>query len=125
MKYQKYTFKPIFFALLISFFSSCNNEIKFDKVKWDEKPDLVFTPPYRKKMLKDLTTNHKLVGLKYLEIIRLLGAPNFQDSATASFGYDIIINYDSDVDPIYTKTLNFTISKDSVIISFKVNEWKK
>jgi hypothetical protein len=94
-------------------------------VKWDEKPDLVFTPPYRKKMLKDLTTNHKLVGLKYLEIIRLLGAPNFQDSATASFGYDIIINYDSDVDPIYTKTLNFTISKDSVIISFKVNEWKK
>ena len=125
MKYQKYIFKPIFFALLISLFSTCNNEIKFDKVKWDEQPDLVFTPPYRKKMLKDLTTNHKLVGLKYLEIISLLGAPNFQDSATASFGYDIIINYGSDVDPIYTKTLNFTISKDSVIISFKVNEWKK
>lgn len=125
MQYKKYILKTILFAVLISLFSSCNNEIKFDKVKWDEQPDLAFTPPYRKKMLKDLTTNHKLVGLKYSEIISLLGAPNFHDSAAASFGYDIIINYGSDIDPIYTKTLDFTFSKDSTITSFKVDEWKK
>jgi hypothetical protein len=94
-------------------------------VKWDEQPDLAFTPPYREKMLKDLTTNHKLVGLKYSEIINLLGAPNFHDGASASFGYDIIIDYGSDIDPVYTKTLDFTFSEDSVITSFKVNEWKK
>lgn len=110
---------------MISLFSSCNNEIKFDKVKWDEQPDLAFTPPYRNKMLKDLTTNYKLEGLKYSEIISLLGAPNFHDIASASFGYDIVVEYGLDIDPIYSKTLDFTLSKDSVIASFKVNEWKK
>ena len=95
----------------------------FDKVKWDEQPDLAFTPPYRKKMLKDLTTNYKLVGVKYSEIISLLGAPNFRDSI--SFSYDIIIDYGSDIDPIYTKRLDFNFSKDSIIISCEVSEWKK
>ena len=113
----------IHFAALVFLLSSCNNEIKFDKVKWDDQPDLAFTPPYRKKMLKDLTANYKLVGLKYSEIISLLGAPNFHDSL--SFGYDIIIDYSSDIDPVYTKTLDFTFSKDSIITSFKINEWKK
>jgi hypothetical protein len=113
----------IFIALVL--FASCNNEMKFDKAKWDEQPNLDFTPPYRKKMLKDLTTHYKLTGLKYSEIINLLGAPNFQDNTSASFGYDIIIDYGSDIDPVYTQTLDFTFSKDSIITSYKVNEWKK
>lgn len=122
-RYKKYIFRTIFFGALSFLLSSCNNEIKFDKMKWDEQPDLAFTPPHRKKMLKDLTTNHKLVGLKYSEIVSLLGVPNFHDSI--SFGYDIIIDYGSDIDPIYTKTLDFAFSKDSTITSFKVDEWKK
>jgi hypothetical protein len=112
-------------VIIISFFVSCDNEMKFDKEKWDDQPNLGFTPPYRKKMLKDLTSNHKLVGLKYSEIISLLGAPNFHDSASASFGYDIVIDYGSDIDPVYTKTLEFIFSKDSTITSFKIDEWKK
>ena len=108
---------------LVSLLNSCNNEIKFDQAKWREYPDLGFTPPYRKKMLTDLITNYKLKGAKYSEIISLLGAPNFQDST--SFGYDIITRYGSDIDPVYTKAIDFTFSKDSIITSFNVEEWDK
>ena len=74
-------------------------------------------------MLKDLTTEHKLVGLKYSQLIELLGEPNFNDSS--SLAYKIIEDYGHDIDPVYTKNLDFTFLKDSTITSFKVYEWKK
>lgn len=111
------------FALFAFLFSSCNSEIKFDKAKWDEYPDLAFSPPYRNKMLADLTTHHKLTGLHYSELIDLLGKPNFKDSSF--IGYTILVDYGSDIDPVYTKKLDFNFSKDSVITSFRIGEWKK
>ena len=124
-KYKTHLYCLIFLVVVISFFISCNEEMKFVKEKWEEQPNIGFTPPYREMMLKDLTAHHKLVGLKYSQIISLLGAPNFHDNASTSFGYDIIIDYGSDIDPVYTKTLDFNLSKDSIIISYKVKEWKK
>ncbi len=120
---MKYCSKIILFVLLTFLLSSCTNEIKFDKTKWDKQPDLGFTPPYRNKMLPDLTKNYKLVGLKYSQLIEILGKPNFVDKN--SLGYAIIIDYGHDIDPIYTKNLYFTISKDSLITSLQVEEWKK
>jgi hypothetical protein len=96
-------------------------QIKFDKGKWLTKDDMEF--PYRNKMLKDLTTHYKLVGLKYNEIINLFGEPNYHDSN--SVVYQVIEDYGSDIDPIYTKNLNFKFNKDSIITAFKIEEWKK
>lgn len=104
-------------------FFGCNHQIKFDKVKWQQHEDAGQPSLYRKDMLKDLITNYKLTGIKYSGVIELLGEPNFNDSS--SFGYDIIVHYGHDIDPVYTKTLDFTFSKDSIITSFKVEEWKK
>ncbi|KAA5536546.1 hypothetical protein F0919_02440 [Taibaiella lutea] len=106
----------------IAFFS-CENQMKFDKVAWNKSDDPAFLPPARKRMLKDLLTNHKLMGLKYSQLINTLGEPNYIDDSL--LGYGIIEDYGSDIDPVYTKTLQFTISKDSIITSFKVSEWKK
>jgi hypothetical protein len=78
---------------------------------------------YRPKMLTDLTTNYKLKGLKYSELIELLGIPDSKDSSSLS--YKIIVDYGHDIDPVYTKDLDFTFSKDSIITAVKVNEWKK
>lgn len=116
----------IIIVFLIIFFCSCNsgdNELKFDKVKWNQQDDPAFTPPYRKKMIKDLTTNHKLQGISYKELVGLLGIPDFKDSN--SLFYKIIEDYGRDIDPIYTKDLIFTFSKDSIITSYKIAEWKK
>jgi hypothetical protein len=109
----------------IPFFLSCNGDspMKFDKTKWREKIDPAFPSPYRKRMLKDLLTNQKLVGLKYTQLTDLLGEPNFNDSSSLS--YKIIVDYGYDIDPVYTKDLDFTFSKDSIITAIKVNEWKK
>jgi len=112
----------LFLIALIGLFS-CKDfkQIKFDKSKWRTRDDMEF--PYRNKMLKDLTTNYKLVGLKHSEIIELLGDPNFSDSS--SFAYQVIEDYGSDIDPVYTKNLDFEFSKDSIITAFKIEEWKK
>lgn len=123
--------RKINFALLILQFTavvflfSCNNneQIKFDKNKWDQQTDPLFPSSYRPKMLTDLTTSHKLVGLKYSQLMELLGTPDFTDSSSLS--YKIEVDYKHDIDPVYTKDLDFTFSKDSIITSFKVNEWRK
>ena len=67
----------------------------------------------RQKMLTDLTTNYKLTGLKYSQLIDLLGIPDSKDSSSLS--YKIIVDYGNDIDPVYAKNLDFTFSKDSVI----------
>lgn len=114
--------KRILLIALIGLFS-CKDfgQIKFDKSKWTAKDDMEFT--YRNKMLKDLTTNYKLVGLNHSEIINLLGEPNYSDSI--SLAYQIIEDYGSDIDPVYTKNLDFEFDKDSIITTFKIVEWKK
>lgn len=124
--------RNINFALLILqfvavvFLLSCNDnkkQIKFDKNKWNEQTDPLFPSQYRPNMLADLTTNYKLVGLNYSQLIEFLGIPDAKDSSSLS--YKIVVDYEKDIDPVYTKDLDFSFSKDSIITSFKVNEWKK
>ncbi|MGE5518902.1 MAG: hypothetical protein ACM3VS_03165 [Candidatus Dadabacteria bacterium] len=116
MKVLKYSL--IAFTIILI---SCNQQSKFDKTKWATGGNMEF--PYRTSMLKDLTMNYKLVGLKYSELIVLLGQPQYHDG-TLSIGYEIDTHYDV-IDPVYNKKLVFTFNKDSVITSYKVNEWKK
>jgi len=97
--------------------------MKFDKKIWDQASEDGIPPPCRDKMLKDLTSNKKLVGLTYNELIQLLGTPDFKDSTTVSYG--IIIDYKRDIDPVYIKNLCFYLSGDSVATSFKTEEWEK
>lgn len=110
----------------VSFLLSCNYQnkiIKFDKNKWNEQTDPLFPSRYRANMLADLITNYNLVGLNYTQLIEFLGIPDTKDSG--SLTYKIVVDYNRGIDPIYTKDLDFYFSKDSVITSFKVNEWKK
>lgn len=125
MKQLQFFYIAILFIGL-SFLLACNNEnrqMKFDKNKWNEQADPLFPSSYRSKMITDLVTNYKLKGLKYFELTELLGVPDFKDSSSLS--YKIEVDYKHDIDPVYTKDLDFTFSKDSIITSFKVNEWKK
>ncbi|WP_118976528.1 hypothetical protein [Taibaiella koreensis] len=74
-------------------------------------------------MLDDLMKNHKLIGLKYNQLIDSLGEPNYLEDSIIS--YRITEDYGSDIDPVYVKTLQFSISRDSIVTSFKIKEWKK
>jgi hypothetical protein len=103
-------------------FTSCNNQIKFDKIAWNKKDD--FLPcPCRKQMIEDLTKNYKLIGIKSDTLKDILGEPDGEDSI--SLFYDLIVNYGIDIDPVYTKTLIFYFNKDSIINKFELHEWEK
>ena len=124
MKSRKIYFFLLQFGLLVLILFSCNKkEIKIDKSKWNEQTDPLFPSTYRLKMLNDLTSNYKLLGLKYSQLIGLLGVPDNQDKSTLS--YNIVVDYGHEIDPVYVKELDFIFSKDSVIKSFNVHEYKK
>lgn len=123
---QKVIFPAIILLVGCQIFISCNDgyrQVKFEKIKWSEQLDPLFPSGYRLKMLEDLTKNYKLKGLKYSELIELLGIPDAKDSISLS--YKIVVDYQKEIDPVYTKDLEFAFSKDSIITSFKINEWKK
>ena len=83
--------------------------------------------PNREKMVHDLLINYSLLGHSYSSIIDLLGKPSEVDSNVIyynikeDFGYRIFGN----IDPVSSKTLSFTMNSDSVIINYKLIEWKK
>lgn len=119
--YKKYKLFRSLFILLLFIQVSCSNQ-KFDKNAWCEREDSVFPPSLRPYMLDDLITNNKLVGLTYNELIARLGMPDNKDTNIVS--YAIVVEYGTDIDPVYTKDLEFTISKDSLIMSLRIRESK-
>ena len=77
----------------------------------------------RESILEDLTTNYKLVGMTYKDVIRLLGKPD--DTYPLKTSYDIINNeaeYNPKNKPLYRKNLEFYFNKDSVVTRFNVYE---
>ncbi len=108
---------------IISIFSSCQQEEKFDKAKWGFTGD-VFDFPNRKYMLNDLLRNYHLQGKKYTEIINLLGKPQWDIDSTYEIVYRIDIDWGT-VDPAYFKNLRFQFSRDSVVQKFETYEWRK
>ena len=108
--------------ILLSF--ACNN-IKFEKTGWIYKGD-VGMYPYRDKMLKDLTENNKLKGLTYRELITKIGPDeNYKSGFDSSIFYNIVTDYSWDIDPVYSKSLVFKFNNDSVVVDYKIEEWKK
>ena len=116
--------KHIIFLSLALTLLSCQRQQKFDKAKWAEVADLM-TFPNRKYMIDDLIKNYQLKGRKYNEIVKLLNEPQSKLDSTLQIFYDINVDYGWDIDPVYSKTLNISFNKDTVVKSFQVIEWKK
>lgn len=122
MKNIKLTFILLCFSL-VSF--SCKRDIRFEKSGWNQKGDLN-SYPNRERMLNDLMENYKIKGLKYSELVNLLGEPEIETtSKSISANYNIVTDYGSDIDPVYVKTLVISLNIDSVAQSCTVLNWKK
>ena len=113
------------FSILCIILISCESETKFDKFGWSKKSDLN-SFPNREKMLNDLMKNYKIKGLKYSEIIDLLGEPEIRTTSDSfSAVYNIETEYGNDIDPIYVKELEISLNKDSVAQNCIITNWKK
>jgi hypothetical protein len=104
--------------------TACTNKQKFDKSKWEFSDELGFYPN-RDEMLNDLTQNEKLKGLTYRQLIDKIGEPekNIVEESNSIY-YSIVTNYGHDIDPVYSKTLEFRFNKDSVVVDFRIIETK-
>jgi hypothetical protein len=111
------------FLLISIILLSCQSQERFDKVKWQMRDDPAFPPRSRKAMLQDLTSNYKLEGMSSSQIVELLGEPDNKDDS--SITYKIEEKYGSDIDPVYTKTLEIKLGKNETAQAINVREWKK
>ena len=76
-----------------------------------------------------MLTAQKLNQLKkartLTQLRELLGKPDYVPAnAETKIGYNVYVDYDSDIDPVETKTLQFEI-KDSIIFNFELEHWKQ
>lgn len=115
----------IVIILIISIFNSCvdKNE-KFDKIKWNKREDGFYLN--RESMVEDLAKNYLKKGTKYIRIISLLGKPqNLNEEEENTISYELMTDFGWDIDPVEVKTLKIRISKDSTLVNWKIEHWKK
>ena len=111
------------FIFLLALLTSCSQQMKFDKDKWNGRDDMFYA--YREKMVADLMENHLSKGMTYKEVINLLGNPeNYQNDPSNTIGYEIMVDYGWNIDPQKGKTLYIEFKNDSLVKDFKLDEWK-
>lgn len=100
---------------------ACGQHQPFVKTDWDHREDFAY--PLREAMIEDLLTKHKLVGSDIAHVRALLGKPDYQEKGMV--GYQLKVDFGSDIDPVYTKSLLLSITADSLVTAQEVREWRK
>ena len=81
--------------------------------------------PQRERMLRDIINKHQLKGLKYKQMIELLGEPeNYTDEEVNTETYNIVVDYGRDIDPVYIKHLEVKFNSDSIVTDVYIKEIK-
>ena len=121
MERRRVKFYSIF---LISVLASCGNQqMEFDKKKWNERDDIFYV--YREKMATDLMKNHLKIGMTMNDVLNHLGnSENHQNNSPNTIGYEIMVDYGWNIDPQNGKTLFIEFTNDSVVKNFRLDEWK-
>jgi len=114
----------LIYILVIFILASCNNQqIKFDKEKWNERNDMFYAN--REKMVIDLMENHLKKGMTYKEVMNLLGtSESYQNDPPNTIVYEIMVDYGWNIDPQKGKTLYIEFTNDSIVKEIKLDEWK-
>ena len=106
------------------FFASCGVEVKkFDKTTWNDMDDFMYAN--RESMISDLMKSHLRKGMTFKEVVELLGNPeNYANIKSNTIGYEIMVDYGLNIDPIEGKTLFIELTNDSIVKDFKLEKWK-
>nr|WP_320039118.1 hypothetical protein [uncultured Bacteroides sp.] len=110
--------------ILLLTLTSCEaKDQKFNSQTWKE----AYIDSYSKRelLVNDFIKNHMYRGMSFHEIIKLLGEPEIVErNENFNIGYILNTSYDQ-IDPIKGKDLIINLSKDSIVLDYKVTEWKK
>jgi len=102
---------------IITFFLSCKQSKPFNEQGWATKDDIGGYPE-REAMVDDLVSNH-LKGAHCNKVIAMLGRPDELQGAVLC--YNIITDYGTDIDPVYTRNLEVYF-KDSIVNAIHIVE---
>ncbi|MEO5775708.1 MAG: hypothetical protein ABIQ27_02315 [Flavobacterium sp.] len=103
----------------------CVTKLKFDKSLWlkNQQKDCYRD---REKMLYDLLDNYKIKGLKYPEIVKLLGNAEIESTShSKSIKYIVSTENDSTIEQNYYKELIIFLDRDSIAESVMVAKSNK
>ena len=98
----------------------CVTKMKFDKSLWlkNQKRDCYRD---REKMLYNFLDTHKIKGLKYSEIVKLLGTTEIvSTSHSTHLRYIVTTKKDSTIEKKYSTELLISLDKDSIVQSYMV-----
>lgn len=109
----------IILTLLVFGLSSCKKKMPFTRDGWNDGDGLDF--PNRYMMVEDLMATHKLKGMTYKQVVRLLHSPQRHSHTDKSFYYDITLEMKG-IDTAYFKGLLFKLNDDSVVTDVRVFE---
>jgi len=104
---------------------SCGkHQMEFDKSKWNKSFDGVYE--YRERMVNDLMENHIVEGMSYAQLVDLMGQPeNYGNVKPNTIGYEIMVDYGWNIDPVEGKTLFLELSQDSMVVDYKLDHWNR
>ncbi|MHA7944885.1 hypothetical protein ACJOV8_017540 [Formosa sp. 3Alg 14/1] len=110
----------ICFCLLVA----CRpKQMKFEQSKWNKSVDGFYD--YRENMVNDLIENHLQKGMSYKNVIDLLGEPgNYMDIEPNEIVYEIMVDYEWNIDPMEGKDLYIKFGKDSTLINTRLEHWE-
>ena len=98
----------------------CVTKLKFDKSLWlkNQQKDCYRD---REKMLYDFLDTHKIKGLKYSEIVKLLGTTEIVSTSHSTYlKYIVTTKKDSTIEKKYSTELLISLDKDSIAESYMV-----
>lgn len=113
--------------LFVSFLiiSGCSKYEKFEKNKWNQKNDLGYYD-YRESMLDDVVKNYQLKGKSIQQLRSMFGDLDiFSEKIGCQIQFNIITEFGTNIDPIYSKDLIFKLNADSIIVDIQVTEFKR
>ncbi|MFA9187535.1 hypothetical protein AAGV33_03420 [Flavobacterium sp. FBOR7N2.3] len=115
----------ISYLIILFVLSNCGKtDVEFNKQQWNEKFDGFYEN--RENMVNDLFKNHLKKGMKYKKLTDLIGEPqNYGTQKSNTVVYLIMEDYGWNIDPVETKILIITLSKDSLVENYEIQHWKK
>ncbi|WP_341905774.1 hypothetical protein [Fluviicola taffensis] len=107
--------------ILMTLLVSCwqqkeQKEQKFNKEIWNE---IDGSYNIREPMVNDVMENHLYIGMKYADVINLLGDSTTKMDKNHKIYYEVYYDFHTELN----KGLSIQFTKDSLVKSFKKVEW--